>query len=90
MIFRKLWWKNLLVIGIFFLIVMLISSLFLPSYSNQEEVVVVIPKGKDSFRIAQTLSQKGLIKSKALFLLLSKILGLEKSFKAGSYEFSSP
>jgi len=89
MVFRKLWWKNLIVVGIFFLIVMLISSLFLPSYNNQEGVVVVIPKGKDSFQIAQTLSQKKLIKSKILFLLLSKILGLEKSFKAGSYEFSS-
>jgi len=89
MVFRKLWWKNLIVVGIFFLIVMLISSLFLPSYNNQEGVVVVIPKGEDSFQIAQALSQKKLIKSKILFLLLSKILGLEKSFKAGSYEFSS-
>ena len=89
MVFRKLWWKNVIVIGAFFLIVMFTSSLFLPSYNSQEKVVIVIPKGKDSFQIAQALSQKKLIKSKILFLLLSKILGLEKSFKAGSYEFSS-
>ncbi|MCD6472796.1 endolytic transglycosylase MltG [Candidatus Aerophobetes bacterium] len=89
MIFRKLWWKNLIVIGIFFLVIMLISSLFLPSYNNQEKVTVIIPKGKGSFQIAQDLSQKKLIKSKVLFLLLSKILCLEKNLKAGSYEFSS-
>jgi len=68
---------------------MLISSLFLPSYNNQEKVTVIIPKGKGSFQIAQDLSQKKLIKSKVLFLLLSKILCLEKNLKAGSYEFSS-
>jgi len=87
--FRKLWWKNLIAIGGAFLVFLFLSQVFLPFYDSGK-VSVVIPKGTDSFKIAQVLSQQKVIKNKTCFILLCKILNWEKTLKAGKYEFNSP
>jgi hypothetical protein len=53
--FKKLWWKNICVIGALLLAIWFISLIFFPSY-NQESVEVIIPQGADSLRIAKILS----------------------------------
>jgi len=88
MVFKKIWWKNLAVIGLLFLIVLLLSWIFLPFYSLAP-VNVVIPAGADSLRIAGILHQQKVIKNRFLFVLISKMLGWEKDLKAGKYEFTS-
>jgi len=88
MISKRIWWKNLIVIGLFFLIVLLISWIFFPFYSATP-INVVIPPGADSYRIASILYQQKVIKNKFLFIFLSKILSWEKTLKAGKYEFTS-
>ncbi|MFQ5834583.1 MAG: endolytic transglycosylase MltG [bacterium] len=87
--FKKLWWKNICVIGVLLLVIWFISLIFFPSY-NQESVEILIPQGADSLRIARILSQHQLIKSPSLFILLSKIFNWEKDLKAGKYELTSP
>jgi len=87
--FRKLWWKNICIIGALLLVIWFISLIFFPSY-NQGSVEVLIPQGADSLRIAKILSQHQLIKSPFLFILLSKIFNWEKELKAGKYELTSP
>ncbi len=89
LIWDKIWWKRLIKLGIFFLIILVVCELYLPSFSR-EAVVVTIPKGADSFKIGQILSEKKIITSGSLFALVAKILRWEKYLKAGSYEFSSP
>ncbi len=86
--FKKLWWKNICVIGAFLLVIWFVSLIFFPSY-NQGSVEVLIPQGADSLRIAKILSQHQLIKSPFLFVLLSKIFNWEKDLKAGKYELTS-
>jgi len=87
MIFRKIWWKNLVFIGILLLLVLFISWIFLPSY-NLAPVDVVIPRGADSSEIAKILFEQGVIKNKLLFVFLSKVLNWEQGLKAGEYEFA--
>ena len=87
--FKKLWWKNICVIVVLFLVVWFISLIFFPFYT-QESVEILIPQGADSLRIARILSQHQLIKSPFLFILLSKIFNWEKDLKAGKYELTSP
>jgi len=87
--FKKLWWKNICIIGALLLVIWFISLIFFPSY-NQESVEVLIPQGADSLRIAKILSRHQLIKSPFLFILLSKIFNWEKELKAGKYELTSP
>jgi UPF0755 protein len=86
--FKKLWWKNLIAIGMVFLAWVFICQVFLPFYGSGK-VNVVIPKGADSFKIAQILHREKVIKNKTCFILLCKILNWEKTLKAGRYEFNS-
>ena len=79
----------MIAIGAVFLTFLFISQVFLPFYGSGK-VSVVIPEGADSFKIARILSQQRAIKSKACFILVSKILNWEKNLKAGRYEFNSP
>ncbi len=71
------------------MVIWFISLVFFPSY-NQESAEVLIPQGANSLRIAKILSQHHLIKSRLLFVLLSKIFNWEKDLKAGKYELTSP
>lgn len=86
MSFKKIWWKNLVFIGLFLLLVLFISWIFLPSY-DLAPVDVVIPRGADSSEIAKILFEQGVIKNKFLFVFLSKVLNWEQDLKAGGYEF---
>jgi len=88
MSFKKIWWKNLIFIGLFLLLVLFISWIFLPSYNNLAPVDVVIPRGTDSSEIAKILFEQKVIKKKFLFVLLSKVLNWEQDLKAGRYEFA--
>lgn len=87
MSFKKIWWKNLVFIGLFLLLVLFISWIFLPSY-NPAPVDVVIPRGADSSEIAKILFEQKVIKKKFLFVFLSKVLNWEQDLKAGRYEFA--
>ena len=89
MSFKKIWWKSLVFIGLFLLLVLFISWIFLPSYNNLAPVDVVIPRGADSSKIAKILFEQKVIKKKFLFVFLSKILNWEQDLKAGRYEFTA-
>lgn len=71
-----------------FVSILFLSWIFLPFYSSAP-INILVPAGADSFEIANTLRQQGVIKNKFVFILLSKILNWEKDLKAGNYEFSS-
>lgn len=88
MAFKKIWWKNIIVVIALFLAVLLVSWIFLPFYSSAP-INILIPAGIDSFEIANILRQQRVIKNKYLFILLSRIVNWEKDLKAGNYEFSS-
>lgn len=88
MLFKKIWWKNIIVVVVLFLSVLLVSWIFLPFYSSAP-INIVIPAGAGSFEIANILRQQRVIKNKFFFILLSKVLNWEKNLKAGNYEFSS-
>ena len=88
MVFKKIWWKNIIVAAVLFSSVLLLSWIFLPFYSSAP-INILIPAGADSFEIANILRQQAVIKNKFLFILLSKVLNWEKDLKAGNYEFSS-
>ncbi len=89
LIWDRIWWKRLIKVGGFFLVIFIICQLYLPPFS-QRSVVVIIPKGADSFKIGQILSEKKVIANGSFFALVAKILKWEKYLKAGSYEFNSP
>ncbi len=88
MVFKKIWWKNIIVVAVLFLSALLLSWIFLPFYSSAP-INILIPAGADSFEIANILRQQAVIKNKFLFILLSRVLNWEKDLKAGNYEFSS-
>jgi len=88
MVFKKIWWKNIIVVAVLFVSILFISWIFLPFY-NSAPINILIPAGADSFEIANILRQQAVIKNKFLFILLSKVLNWEKDLKAGNYEFSS-
>ena len=73
----------------FFLIIMVISFLFIPSFS-QKKVLVKIPKGAGSKEISFILWKNKIIPEPFLFLFLTKVLNCEDRLKAGVYEFESP
>lgn len=52
------------------------------------ETTIFIEKGNGSYTVAQKLAQSELIKSPLLFRLAARMFGLDKSLKAGEYEFS--
>jgi len=88
MVFKKIWWKNIIVVIVLFVSILFLSWIFLPFYSSAP-INISVPAGADSFEIANTLRQQGVIKNKFVFILLSKVLNWEKDLKAGNYEFSS-
>jgi len=89
LIWDRIWWKRLIKVGGFFLIIFILCELYLPPFSRKT-VVVTIPRGADSFKIGQILSEKKVIANGSFFALVAKILRWEKYLKAGSYEFNSP
>lgn len=49
---------------------------------------VVFDKGATSYSMGKELQEKGIIRNAFLFRLLSKLYGLDKTLKAGEYEFT--
>ena len=56
---------------------------------STEEIVVSIEKGEGAQAISEKLEQKGIIKSKYLFLFSALLKGAVKNLQAGDYLFSS-
>ena len=86
---RFSWWKKVAAPVVFLMIFLVISWVFLPLHSQEGKIVTILP-GADSLEIAHILSQDKVIKNKFVFVLLSRILGLEQDLKAGKYEFFAP
>jgi UPF0755 protein len=56
--------------------------------ADAQGVSVTIPQGANTRAIADALKEAGLIRSETLFLVKSKLDGLEESYKAGAYTFT--
>ncbi|WP_321391360.1 endolytic transglycosylase MltG [Emcibacter sp.] len=54
-----------------------------------ETVVYVLPKGQGVGKTAFDLSERGIISNAGIFRLGVRLLGMDKSFKAGEYEIAS-
>lgn len=86
---RFFWWKRVTAAAVLVMIFFLISWVFLPLHS-QERKIVTIPPGADSLKIADILSRHNVIRSRLVFVFLSRIFNWEKDLKAGRYEFFGP
>lgn len=73
----------------FFLIILIASYFFLPSFS-EKKVLVKIPKGVSSKHISHLLWENKIITNPYFFSIVVKILNYDNALKAGVYEFSSP
>jgi len=73
----------------FFLIILIASYFFIPSF-DKKKVVVKIPKGVSSEKISQILWENKIIANPYFFSFIVKILNYDSSLKAGVYEFASP
>ena len=56
--------------------------------SNQQKVIVTIPEGSSTRKIADELKKHNLIKNELIFLIYVKSKGTEGLFKAGNYALS--
>ncbi len=72
-----------------FVSLILMEILCQPSYFPTPDVYVIIDKGMSFRQIAERLQSQGLVRNKYVFMLLSRILGIEKKAKAGRYRFKS-
>jgi UPF0755 protein len=56
---------------------------------SAETRVVTVRRGSDVGKIAHTLHQAGVIRSPAVFTLLARTLGMDRTLRAGQYELSA-
>ncbi|SHI91935.1 endolytic transglycosylase MltG [Lutispora thermophila] len=56
------------------------------SVENEKIITITIPKGASSTQIGSILQENGIIRSKAVFRIYSKINKLDSKYKAGTYE----
>ena len=80
-------------VGLFFLVVVFLSlgfGLFLVSPVEKEgkEQVFVVKEGSSLKEVAEDLDKRGLITSKTLFVLWTRIKGYGKDIRAGEYSLS--
>ncbi|MBE0478021.1 endolytic transglycosylase MltG [Candidatus Aerophobetes bacterium] len=73
----------------FFLIILIVSYFFIPSFSRKK-VLIRIPPGVTSTQISYILKENKIITNPYFFSLMVKILKYDTSLKAGVYEFTSP
>jgi len=85
--------KKRLIRAIFGISLVLLFLITLSLVTTREEPLVtrtiVIPKGASAKKIAQDLEDKGLIKSRFAFLILTRITGAGNKLKAGEYELNN-
>lgn len=79
----------LVVIVITGMTLVLMEILCQPSYFQFPDVYVVIDRGMSFREIAERLQSQGLVRNKYVFMMLSRLLGIEKKAKAGRYRFKS-
>ena len=78
----------LILLGLFFLALVLVVSwfLFIPPSNTATDKVVYIKKGTPLRRVAATLQQEGIIRNRHLFVGLATVLQKKRELKAGEYE----
>ncbi|MBI4746388.1 MAG: endolytic transglycosylase MltG [Deltaproteobacteria bacterium] len=64
-------------------------NLFMPSGQGAVPVLIEFEQDAAFRQIANSLSEKGLIKDKTAFILLARLRGSTRSAQAGEYEFSA-
>lgn len=64
------------------------ASLSAVSTANPEEVVVDIPEGANSKKIANLLEENGLIRNKMAFIYYTRYTGLDAQLKPGVYQLN--
>ncbi|MGQ9604539.1 MAG: endolytic transglycosylase MltG [bacterium] len=79
----------LVIVLVTFISLVLMEILCQPSYFSTPYVYVVIERGMSFRQIAERLQAQGLVKNKYIFMMLSRILGIEMKAKAGRYRFKS-
>ncbi|MGB9716436.1 MAG: endolytic transglycosylase MltG [Thermodesulfovibrionales bacterium] len=80
--------RNLTIILIVTFLVVLIyiaSDLLTPFQIGDKTIEVEIPKGVTFKQVIGILSKEGLVRNKTLFLILGRMIGLERKVKAGYY-----
>lgn len=82
--------KAVLLVGIIYFCFVLFYTSFqlLSPVKIKQDVEVYIPKGKSFSEIAKILKEKGLIRDEMLFILLGRIMGIDKKARAGYYIFT--
>ncbi len=76
-----------LLIAALAVIVFALSLLLLPERreGEAERTTVMIPRGATPEEIAELLKDRGVIRSKAVFLLAARAMGMERKLRAGRY-----
>ncbi|MEN3012505.1 MAG: endolytic transglycosylase MltG [Dictyoglomus thermophilum] len=72
----------------FFIGFLFYLDLTAPKSKIRRDIEVYIPEGASAYKIADILFDNGLIKSKKVFIVTTKLLGKEKELKSGYYLLS--
>jgi UPF0755 protein len=79
---------KLIAIAIFFLFLAYIGiQLFVPSNIGSKQIEIEIPEGSTYKQAIYILAKNNLIRDRNLFILLGKIVGIDKKVRAGYYVF---
>lgn len=86
--------KTVQIVGIVLAFALILNFAFytrllpIPFTSQSKPINLIINKGESISEIAGKLKQTGVISNKKFFLLLTKILGIDRKIYAGRYEFT--
>ncbi len=86
---RHLLKDSIIVLALSLLCMLLIEIVCQARYFPSDYVFVVVEPGMSFNEIAERFSSHGLVSNKPLFMLLSKILGIEKKARSGRYRFEA-
>lgn len=77
---------SIIVLGIVFVSVLyLIAELLLPLPLGNKPVEFEVKRGQTFREVINSLSEKGLIRDKGLFLIIGRLTGIDRNIKAGYY-----
>ncbi|MCS6893563.1 MAG: endolytic transglycosylase MltG [Deltaproteobacteria bacterium] len=81
----------LIIVSVILIEIFIIFHLFFAprTFFSHRDIVVLIPRGTTSSKIAELLKQEGVIRSQLGFELIVKLKGLEAKMQAGEYKFST-